>query len=445
MSETGQYIRIRGKVTGPFDVATLQKLVRRGALSRIHEVSPDRVNWAPAGEYEELFPAAPAPVAIQTEPVPEYESPPATPPAATAVSESYFYAQNGVTVGPVPLNVLVSLAQNGTLESNDLCWPDGAQLASAAGQLPALAPIFSGKQSTASGKLSTARPGGRLARTATSSAHWSRNVGIFVAGLLLVALNLPVGTYHDRTVWWWESISEPGSGTMTLVLFFVLFSALIIGPIASLTTGLLRAWFFVGTAIISLALFLALGLNTSADGSYFFGLFVPYSAAVLIGISAFRVEHPDSRAGAISQGIAGGALVFALIVLGILAMAANSPATAHSLNTAQMPGWLLAVATIGIIGGIAGLAGGILGLFGFRQTMSTGVNGAAIGCCVAAILLPILAILIGAGGSVDLIPTDQKDTVLFLFIRFCAAFAGYLALMGTGTAEMFNSYQAIAD
>jgi hypothetical protein len=232
---------------------------------------------------------------------------------------------------------------------------------------------------------------------------------------------------------------------MTLVLFFVLFSALIIGPIASLTTGLLRAWFFVGTAIISLALFLALGLNTSADGSYFFGLFVPYSAAVLIGVSAFRVEHHDSRAGAISQGIAGGALVFALIVLGILAMAANSPATAHSLNTAQMPGWLLAVATIGIIGGIAGLAGGILGLFGFRQTMSTGVNGAAIGCCVAAILLPILAILIGAGGSADLIPTDQKDTVLFLFIRFCAAFAGYLALMGTGTAEMFNSYQAIAD
>jgi hypothetical protein len=270
MAENGQYIRVRGKISGPFDVPSLQKLVRRGTLSRMHEISPDRVNWAPAGEFEELFPAAPSPVAVQSKPVSEQE-PAAVGPSPTAmVDESYFYVQNGTTVGPVPLNVLLSLAQNGTLASNDLCWPEGAPLASAAGQLPALAPIFSGQPSQR--RRSTSKPGVRVTHgqpvSSSAAAQWSRTIGIVVAGLLLIVLNLPIGSYQDRTFWWWNAISEPASGTLTMVLFFVLFTALIIGPIALLSSGLLRAWFFVGAAFVSLSLFLGLGLNaTSSDWS----------------------------------------------------------------------------------------------------------------------------------------------------------------------------------
>jgi hypothetical protein len=442
MPESGQYIRVRGKVTGPFDVASLQKLVRRGALSRMHEVSSDRVNWAPAGEYEELFPAAPEPVAVLAEPSIEDEAAPVAPPQPPPAHESYFYVQNGVTVGPVALNILQALAQNGTLGPQDLCWPEGGQLASSAGQLPALAPIFSMQRST-SRRGNTTSPMqnvGAHGRSAISSAsdRWSRTIGIVVAALLLLVLNLPIGTFHDRTIWCWDAMSEPGSGSATVLLFFVLFSALIIGPIALFSSGLLRAWFFVVVAVFSLTLFLELGFQSAAEGSYFFGLFVPFAAAALGGVSAFRDERPEARIGAVFQGIFGGLLVFSLLVLAILALA-NSPQGSHGLTSTPLPGWVAAVLTMGIIGGIAGLAGGVLGLVGLRQTLSTGVNSATIVCCCASIFFPLLAVVVGVAGNADLFP-DQKETAVFLVIRVCAAFACYLALMGTGICELFASY-----
>jgi hypothetical protein len=49
------YIRIRGRVLGPYDMEKLQALVRRGQLSRIHEISGDGVNWLPAPTLPGLF------------------------------------------------------------------------------------------------------------------------------------------------------------------------------------------------------------------------------------------------------------------------------------------------------------------------------------------------------------------------------------------------------
>ncbi len=57
MASEAYYVRSRGKITGPFDLSALQKLVRRGSLSRMHEVSSDRVSWASAGDFGELFAA----------------------------------------------------------------------------------------------------------------------------------------------------------------------------------------------------------------------------------------------------------------------------------------------------------------------------------------------------------------------------------------------------
>jgi hypothetical protein len=53
--ETRLFIRIRGKVLGPYDSAKLQLFVKRGQLSRMHEVSPDSINWVPASKYPDLF------------------------------------------------------------------------------------------------------------------------------------------------------------------------------------------------------------------------------------------------------------------------------------------------------------------------------------------------------------------------------------------------------
>jgi hypothetical protein len=49
------YLKLRNQVTGPFDVATLQRMVRQGQVSRLHQVSTDQRTWMNAGSVEGLF------------------------------------------------------------------------------------------------------------------------------------------------------------------------------------------------------------------------------------------------------------------------------------------------------------------------------------------------------------------------------------------------------
>src|SRR4051812_5114131 len=111
MSSESYYVRSRGKVTGPFDLSSVQKLVKRGMVSRIHEISSDRVSWTGAGEYEELFPsggslatATASPGAVTTdEGTYDIAGDAATGPtmpdglvaAARPSGDQYFYSQRG--------------------------------------------------------------------------------------------------------------------------------------------------------------------------------------------------------------------------------------------------------------------------------------------------------------------------------------------------------------
>ncbi len=49
------YVRLGGRVSGPFDLPTLQQQIRRGLLSRLHQVSSDRAIWQSAGSVDGLF------------------------------------------------------------------------------------------------------------------------------------------------------------------------------------------------------------------------------------------------------------------------------------------------------------------------------------------------------------------------------------------------------
>ena len=49
------WVRLRGRVTGPYDLATLQRQVKQGALSRLHQISTDQVVWKNAPELEGLY------------------------------------------------------------------------------------------------------------------------------------------------------------------------------------------------------------------------------------------------------------------------------------------------------------------------------------------------------------------------------------------------------
>ena len=56
MDEKQLYVRVRGKVTGPFGLPQLKSLRDRGQFRRFHEVSEDRKSWTPASSILELFP-----------------------------------------------------------------------------------------------------------------------------------------------------------------------------------------------------------------------------------------------------------------------------------------------------------------------------------------------------------------------------------------------------
>src|SRR5688572_18369315 len=127
MADGNYFVRSKGRISGPFDILALQKLVRRRLLSRFDEVSPDRATWSVAGEFQELFGSMTA-VAVEDSPtdvVSEFAQQHAPPPPNT---ERFYYSQAGATVGPVPLNVLRALAENGTLRWDDVVWQENSQV-----------------------------------------------------------------------------------------------------------------------------------------------------------------------------------------------------------------------------------------------------------------------------------------------------------------------------
>ncbi|MEI7688524.1 MAG: GYF domain-containing protein, partial [Planctomycetota bacterium] len=58
---TAYYVRLKGKVWGPFSFDHLKSMQGQGRLSAFHEVSQDRVTWTPVSSVPELAPPKPAP------------------------------------------------------------------------------------------------------------------------------------------------------------------------------------------------------------------------------------------------------------------------------------------------------------------------------------------------------------------------------------------------
>jgi hypothetical protein len=198
MSETKYFVRARGRITGPFDTGTLTRLVRRGMITAVDEISENRQSWERAGEFAELFPSkvplAPPPQlpseesgepdAVETSVATE-----STPPAV----DRYYYQQGAATVGPVPVGILKALAENGTLEDQDMVWAEGENTATRAGELPSLIPLFHADrgESLEQAVLTTRRsvpPGGAY----SMHAQPARSSGQSYRGMAMTAMILAI-------------------------------------------------------------------------------------------------------------------------------------------------------------------------------------------------------------------------------------------------------------
>ncbi len=135
------YIRVRGRVLGRYDTAKLQSLAKRGQLSRMHEVSPDSINWVPASEYPKLFVGEDIPQAAASPQVmrPTQPTMAGTQELVPPAGRRWWYRKNDSQVGPVEEKVLQQYLTSGMLSPDDFVWADGMPQWLPARQVPELA------------------------------------------------------------------------------------------------------------------------------------------------------------------------------------------------------------------------------------------------------------------------------------------------------------------
>lgn len=189
------YIRIRGRVLGPFDLAQLQLLKSRGQFTRLHEVSTDRRNWQPAAVLEKH--SEPPPADDTPEDSPESSPQPAAAPVVQDQPLEWYYAQGQTQMGPVSLNKLQELMDYGQITKKDLAWSEGLPEWQPICKIPALQSICE----SASGRQPTTKHWRRRLRT-------QRVLGV-LAVLVAVCLLALVGS-----IWFGQDAKPvPQSGT----------------------------------------------------------------------------------------------------------------------------------------------------------------------------------------------------------------------------------------
>ena len=128
MSETRLYVRIRGRVIGPFNFHQLKSLRDRGQFRRFHEVSQDGVHWAPASSLPELFAnesagrrASSAESRLETPRKAAGGNSPAP------VAEWHYVNTEGQPCGPVSQEQLLDLLRKQAVAPTTLVWKEGME------------------------------------------------------------------------------------------------------------------------------------------------------------------------------------------------------------------------------------------------------------------------------------------------------------------------------
>ena len=118
------YIRLGGKVQGPYGIEELHRLAKRGRFSRLWNVSEDGITWHRASEFPELFPP-PSPRALRHEPTRptegDSESEAAVPTVTSPHDSEWHYVLDGQTQGPVDFLTLQLMA----ISPDALVWTEG--------------------------------------------------------------------------------------------------------------------------------------------------------------------------------------------------------------------------------------------------------------------------------------------------------------------------------
>jgi TM2 domain-containing membrane protein YozV len=151
--ETQLYVRIRGRVLGPFDKEKLKLFARQGQLGRMHELSQDATNWVQASTYPELFVSGEHPVKVDAVQTPKESQNVAqgTPPEHLETSRTWWYRKNNSEAGPVDKATIQQLLGTGNITPDDSVWTEGMRQWVPARQVPDLVPVMISRPPSFSG------------------------------------------------------------------------------------------------------------------------------------------------------------------------------------------------------------------------------------------------------------------------------------------------------
>lgn len=117
------FVRFKGRVLGPLTVEKASELVRRGQITRQHELSPDGQAWAAAESYTEFFPSYSS---IEADDELELEGNNRSNSNAPVDSEITWYIRiENENKGPFPETLVSQMVETGKVSRNTLIWREG--------------------------------------------------------------------------------------------------------------------------------------------------------------------------------------------------------------------------------------------------------------------------------------------------------------------------------
>ncbi len=120
------YVRFRGRITGPFSDEEIRRMVDRGQVTRMHELSGDRSTWKRAGQVKQLF-EAPVETPSFLDESPAYAESEAEAVVPEEREPVWYYARDGREVGPISRSAMDRLARRGSLGRDTLVWSEGME------------------------------------------------------------------------------------------------------------------------------------------------------------------------------------------------------------------------------------------------------------------------------------------------------------------------------
>lgn len=452
------YVRARGRISGPFDSSTLQRMARRGMLSRVHEVSTDKLKWTSAAELADVFQVASSSLAAEVAEVaaPANGGDPAVgtplPPQSASSGATYYYSQAGSTIGPLSLPVLKALAQNGTLGPADVVWREDAEVATPACQLTQLAGIFGqtpARRSAAGGVAASNLAA--FVKLREQVRDMTTTMGFVMGGAILLLVNLPLLQIGNRSLFWWH-IAGRGAEGFTISVFYILLVAVTLCIIAALLHGKARAVVYMSLAGFGLLIwaFSPFAATGPAPALIMVAalLLIPPLTAISLASARFRAVCPEYAPGRVLLTVVGSVMAL-LSFIASLILLSEMPG-----GWSVIPGWATAVLMLVVLSCLCALATGILGIVNVKPQFSPGLNTTILVLSLVTLLSSILYSAIMVVGATDMAGVGRElvqgfagssadlpssAAMGFLLFRIIFVFYALVALLSTGLLELLIS------